>query len=47
MSLAARLRRQTAFRGKLKDLPRSRRTGGLRAGIDPTSNRSLFDAADA
>jgi predicted transcriptional regulator len=46
-SLALRLRRQRAFRGKLKELPRSRRKGGLRAGIDPASNRSLFDAADA
>ena len=46
-SLALRLRRQRDFRGKLKELPRSRRTGGVRAGIDPTSNRSLFDAADA
>ena len=46
-SLAMRLRRQTNVRGKLKDLPLSARTGGLRKGIDGTRNRSLFDAADA
>jgi hypothetical protein len=32
--------------GMLKDLPVSRRRGGLRSGIDGTSNQSLFDAAD-
>jgi hypothetical protein len=45
-SLVLRLRRHKALRGKLKDLPLSPRTGGLREGIDPMSNRSLFDAAD-
>ena len=45
-SLALRLRRQRAVRGKLKELPLSGHAGGLRAGIDATSNRSLFDAAD-
>jgi len=44
--LALRLRRHRALRGKPKELPLSPRTGGLREGIDPTSNRSLFDAAD-
>jgi hypothetical protein len=46
-SLALRLRRQRAVRGKLKELPLSARHGGLRNGVDATSNRSLFDAADA
>ena len=46
-SLAMRLRRQTNVRGKLKELPLSAPTGGLREGIDGTSNRSLFDVADA
>jgi hypothetical protein len=45
-SLAVRLRRQKALRGKLRELPLSPRTGGLRGGIDPSSNRALFDAAD-
>ena len=45
-SLAMRLRRQTNVRGKLKELPLSARGGGLRKGIDGTSNRALFDAAD-
>ncbi len=45
-SLAMRLRRQRNVPGKLKELPLSTRTGGLRKGIDGTSNRSLFDAAD-
>lgn len=46
-SLALRLRRRRAVAGKLKPLPVSARNGGLRAGIDGRSNRSLFDAADA
>jgi hypothetical protein len=46
-SLTLRLRRQRAVRGKLKELPVSPRAGGLRPGIDSSSNRSLFDAADA
>ena len=45
-SLALRLRRQTNARGSPKELPLSARTGGLRKGIDATSNRSLFEAAD-
>ena len=46
--LALRLRRQRApLVGALKDLPVSKRHGGLRKGVDGTSNRSLFDAADA
>jgi len=45
--LVLRFRRQRAFRGRLKELPRSRRSGGLRDRIDPASNRSLFEAADA
>jgi len=32
---------------ELAELPISRQDGGLRAGIDPTNNRSMFDAADA
>lgn len=31
---------------KLKILPVSRESGGLRKGVDGTSNRALFDAAD-
>jgi uncharacterized protein DUF6364 len=46
-SLALRLRRQRTLRGELKTLPLSTRRGGLRSGVDATSNRSLFDAADA
>jgi hypothetical protein len=30
-----------------KDLPVSKRRGGLRPGIDGTSNRSMLDAVDA
>jgi Family of unknown function (DUF6364) len=45
--LILRLRSQRASRRKLKELPVSVQTGGLRKGIDGTSNRSLFDAADA
>jgi hypothetical protein len=46
--LTLRLRRQKKSKqaGKLADLPISPQRGGLRPGIDGTSNRSLFDAAD-
>ena len=45
--LALRLRRRKApMTEALKDLPLSRCHGGLREGIDGTSNRSLLDAAD-
>jgi hypothetical protein len=44
--LILRLRRPRAPRGELPPLPVSARTGGLAAGIDATSNRSLLDAAD-
>ncbi len=45
--LALRLRRRkTPTTGALKELPLSRRQGGLREGIDGASNRSLLDAAD-
>jgi hypothetical protein len=45
--LSLRLRRRTATKsGTLKNLPVSTRRGGLCKGIDGTSNRSLFDAAD-
>jgi hypothetical protein len=33
--------------GTLTELPVSRRSGGVRRGLDGLSNRSLFDAADA
>ena len=46
-SLALRLRRQSTVRGKLRELPISPQSGGLRSGIEATSNRSLLDAADA
>jgi hypothetical protein len=48
-ALALRLRRQRPKPGDgtPPELPRSSRRGGLRPGIDGTSNRSLFDAADA
>ena len=51
-SLALRLcsprsRSQRPSRRKLKELPVSAQTGGLRKGIDGASNRSLFDAVDA
>jgi hypothetical protein len=46
-SLALRLRRQQIVVSKLKALPLSTRSGGLRKGVDGTSNRSLFEAADA
>jgi hypothetical protein len=45
--LTLRLRhRKAPPAGALKPLPVSARSGGLRGGVDPTSNRSLFDAAD-
>jgi hypothetical protein len=45
--LALRLRRRKIpTLGALKELPVSTRRGGLREGIDGTSNRSLLDAAD-
>ena len=46
--LSLRLRRhKTPKPESLKDLPISNKHGGLRSGIDGTSNRSLLDAADA
>lgn len=46
--LVLRLRRKRARTvSALPELPVSRKAGGLRAGIDETSNRSLLDAADA
>jgi len=46
--LVLRLRRRRSRSArKLKDLPISSKRGGLRPGIDGTSNQSLFDAADA
>ena len=46
--LVLRLRRQRQSQpaGTLKDLPVSPQRGGLRRGLNGTSNRSLFDAAD-
>lgn len=45
--LALRLRPRNAQFGKAKiDLPVSKARGGLRAGIDGTSNKSLFRAAE-
>jgi hypothetical protein len=45
--LSLRLRRQRApSKGTLKALPPSARQGGLCSGVNGTSNRSLFDAAD-
>ncbi len=39
--------RPASVRGaRVAKLPVSRGKGGLRPGIDPTSNRSMFDAAD-
>jgi hypothetical protein len=44
--LTLRLRRRnTPVAGAIKELPVSRRRGGVRSGVDGTSNRSLFDAA--
>ncbi|HWY72643.1 MAG TPA: DUF2191 domain-containing protein [Burkholderiaceae bacterium] len=46
--LTLRLRpRKTSLAGVVKELPVSRRSGGVRSGVDGTSNRSLFDAAGA
>jgi Family of unknown function (DUF6364) len=46
--LVLRLRRRRSRPArKLADLPVSSKRGGLRPGIDVTSNQSLFDAADA
>lgn len=46
--LVLRLRRKRPSAASvLPGLPVSRKTGGLRAGIDGTSNRALLDAADA
>ncbi len=45
--LSLRLRKhKVPTLGSLRDLPISTRGGGLRDGVDGTSNRSLFDAAD-
>ena len=45
--LALRLRRnKTPMTAAIKELPLSRRQGGLREGIDGASNQSLLDAAD-
>lgn len=45
--LVLRLRRQKGRAPrKFTELPVSKRRGGLRPGIDGTSNQSLFDAAD-
>lgn len=46
--LVLRLRRQQSrIPRTIEELPVSKRRGGLRSGIDGTSNRSLFDAADS
>jgi len=46
--LVLRLRRKRPRQASvLPELPVSPKRGGLRAGIDATSNRSLLDAADA
>jgi hypothetical protein len=44
--LALRLRPVQAVRRELPPLPVSPHRGGLRPGIDPSSNKSMFDAAD-
>lgn len=45
--LVLRLRRdKKPVASTLRDLPRSKRRGGLVGGIDGASNRSLLDAAD-
>jgi len=46
-SLTLRLRSRQGSLRKLNELPVSVQSGGLRKGIDGTSNRSLLDAADA
>lgn len=43
--LALRLRRPAMLAAR-REIPVSPRKGGLRPGIDPRSNRSMFDAAD-
>jgi hypothetical protein len=45
--LALRLQGPVRTVRKLPAMPVSRRAGGLRPGIDPTSNRSLLEAAEA
>ncbi len=46
--LALRLgRKPLRARARGKDLPVSKRRGGVRPGIDGISNRSMLDAADA
>jgi len=44
--LALRLRPVQSVRRELPPLPVSHHRGGLRPGIDPSSNQSMFDAAD-
>ena len=45
--LSLRLRKhKPKKRRQLRDLPTSKRTGGLPGGIDGTSNRSLLEASD-
>jgi hypothetical protein len=43
--LRLRLRTRRGFSAQRQPLPVYRGKGGLAKGIDPTSNRSLFDAA--
>jgi hypothetical protein len=46
-ALAMRLRgRRPGKSGRNFDIPVYRGTGGLMPGVDPTSNRSLYEAAD-
>jgi hypothetical protein len=46
-ALAMRLRgHRTGKSGRNFDIPVYRGSGGLMPGIDPTSNRSLYEAAD-
>jgi hypothetical protein len=44
--LRLRLRRQASVRRAPVDLPVFRGGQGFAAGIDPSSNRSIYDAAD-
>lgn len=44
--LALRLRPVQSVRRELPPLPVSPHRGGLCPGIDPSSNKSMFDAAD-
>ena len=44
--LVLRLRQRRMRRTRLPELPLSSCRGGLLPGIDPRSNRSMFDAAD-